>query len=301
MWWWIRGLVAFLAIAAGAATADARPFQKRPLARPAGGSRFAVLGDGGGDRAGQRRVARTLRRVHKDHPFESVLLLGDNAHEGRSFKDAIDRPYRKLGKQGVRFFPVLGNHDVSQGAARARAQRRHFGVPRHYRVRPAPGVDAFAIDTTLFQKGSEELYGARVEALRRRELAWLDRQLARSRARYKIVYGHHSMYTSIRAGDPEQTAPLREQLEPILTRNKVALYLAGHYHYYERTAPIGGVTHMVSGGGGSKLVQPDRRAPHPRQVAVPEHHLVLFERVKGGLRFETVSADGQTLDQGLIR
>ncbi|HEY8143695.1 MAG TPA: metallophosphoesterase [Kofleriaceae bacterium] len=292
-----------VAIGAGVAPrpAFARPFQKAPLARPARGNRFAVLGDGGGDRTGQRRVARTLRRAHHDRPFDSVLLLGDNTHEGSSFKDAIDRPYRTLKKRGVRFFPVLGNHDVSQGTARARAQRKHFGVPRHYRVSPAPGVDAFAIDTTLFQKGSDQLYGPKVEALRRRELAWLDRQLARSRARYKIVYGHHSMYTSVRAGDPEQTAPLRERLEPILTRNKVALYMAGHYHYYERTAPIGGVTHIVSGGGGSKLVTPDSRAPHPRQVAVPQHHVVLFERVKGGLRFETVSASGETLDQGLIR
>jgi len=299
--WRIRAIVAFLAIAAGTAAASARPFQVRPLARPVKGSRFAVLGDAGGDRAGQRRVARTLRRVHKDHPFDAVLMLGDNAHEGRTFKDAIDRPYRKLGKRGVRFFPVLGNHDVSEGRARARAERRHFGVPRHYRVRPAPGVDAFAIDTTLFQKGSEELYGPKVEQLRRRELAWLDRQLKKSRARFKIVYGHHSMYTSVRAGDPEQTAILRERVEPILVANKVALYLAGHYHYYERTAPIGGVTHMVSGGGGSNLVEPDARAPHPRQVAVPEHHLVLFERVKGGLGFRTVSASGETLDEGVIR
>jgi 3',5'-cyclic AMP phosphodiesterase CpdA len=296
--WWIRWIVAVLAIAAGAAAAEARPFQKRPLARPVTGSRFAVLGDAGGDRAGQRRVARTLRRAHKDRPFGAVLLLGDNAHEGRSFKDAIDRPYRKLGKRGVRFFPVLGNHDVSEG--RARAQRKHFGVPRHYRVRPAPGVDAFAIDTTLFQKGSEELYGPELATLRSRELAWLDRQLAKSSARYKIVYGHHSMYTSVRAGDPEQTALLRQELEPVLVRNKVALYLAGHYHYYERTAPIGGVTHMVSGGGGSKLVQPDARAPHPRQVAVPEHHVILFERAKDGLRFETVSASGETIDEGVL-
>ncbi|HEU5061148.1 MAG TPA: metallophosphoesterase, partial [Kofleriaceae bacterium] len=294
---WLAVPLVALGVAAMPATSAGGRFQKAPLERTVRGHRFAVLGDGGGDRAGQRRVARTLRRAHARRPFDSVLLLGDNAHEGRSFRDAIDRPYRKLARRGVRFFPVLGNHDVSQGAARARAQRKHFGVPRHYKVSPAPGVDAFAIDTTLFQKGSDELYGPRVEALRRRELAWLDRQLAASRARYKIVYGHHSMYTSVRAGDPEQTAPLRERLEPILTRNQVALYLAGHYHYYERTAPIGGVTHMVSGGGGSKLVAPDRRAPHPRQVAVPEHHVVLFERVKGGLRFETVSASGETLDR----
>jgi hypothetical protein len=254
---WLAVALVALGVAAMPATSAGGRFQRAPLERTVRGHRFAVLGDGGGDRAGQRRVARALRRAHARRPFDAVLLLGDNAHEGRSFRDAIDRPYRKLARRGVRFFPVLGNHDVSQGAARARAQRRHFGVPRHYKVSPAPGVDAFAIDTTLFQKGSDELYGPRVEALRRRELAWLD-------------------------------------------RHQVALYLAGHYHHYERTAPIGGVTHIVSGGGGSTLVSPDRRAPHPRQVAVPEHHVVLFERVKGGLRFETVSASGETLDRGVI-
>jgi 3',5'-cyclic AMP phosphodiesterase CpdA len=230
-----------------------------------------------------------------------VLLLGDIAPPERTFGDAADLPYRPLRGRGVRFLGVLGNHDVRGGRARGRELLRFLGVRARTRTRVAPGTDAFGIDTTLFQKGSEEIYGAEVDRLREREVRWLDRALRKSGARTKIVYGHHAIYTSVRAGDAAQTDRLRAAIEPVLERHGVKLYLAGHYHYYERTAPIRGVTHMVAGGGGSRLVTPDARAPHPREAVAQENHAILFESTADGLAFEMLSADGETLDHGVIR
>lgn len=300
-------LVSVLVLAsvlAGAAEAGRpRPIQRRFRLPPRGpaAERFAAMGDVGHWPAAQRAVAGALEGRHAGRPFSRVLLLGDVAPPERSLEDAADRPYRGLRARGVRFWAVPGNHDVRGGAQRGRELLRFLGVRARKRVRLAKDVDAFGIDTTLFQKGSEELYGPDVERLRAREIAWLDGALKKSGARFKVVYGHHAMYTSVRGGDPGQTDPLRAAIEPVLEKRGVSLYLAGHYHYYERTAPIRGVTHLVLGGGGAQLVHPDARAPHPREAMAREHHAVLFERTAEGLAFETVSAAGEMLDRGVIQ
>jgi acid phosphatase len=288
--------------AAAGPAARVRPRAPRTAAE-ARARRFAVLGDGGGDLARHAEVASALVRVHEARPFGTLLLLGDNVHEGQTLADSIERPYAPLIARGVRILPVIGNHDVAgpDGLARAAAQREAFGVPRHYRTLLAPDVEAFAIDTTLFQLGSEELYGPGLARQREAELAWLDRALARSQAGTKVVFGHHSMVTSVRGGDPAQTALLRRTVEPLLVRHGAALYLGGHYHELERSEPIGGVVHIVSGGGGSRLVVPDQNAPHPRAAMSSSHHFLLFEQTPQGLAFEAIAPSGERIDHGVIR
>ena len=78
------------------------------------------------------------------------------------------------------------------------------------------------------------------------QLEWLDDALAAATSQWKIVALHHPIYSSGRHGS---TQYLSETLEPILVRHHVDLVLAGHDHHYERTVPLGGITHVVSGGG----------------------------------------------------
>ena len=75
---------------------------------------------------------------------------------------------------------------------------------------------------------------------------WLDDELAASVNQWKVVLLHHPLYSSGRHGS---TYGARELLEPILRRHHVDLVLAGHDHDYERTHPLHGITHVVSGGG----------------------------------------------------
>lgn len=47
------------------------------------------------------------------------------------------------------------------------------------------------------------------------------------------------MYTSENyAGDYEVSLHIRSELEPLLEANHVDLFLAGHYHSYERTCKV---------------------------------------------------------------
>src|SRR5258705_799429 len=97
----------------------------------------------------------------------------------------------------------------------------------------APQVDLFLLDTSpLVHK-----YREKVEAPIARnvasqdvgaQLALLDRELAASRAPWKLVFGHHTIYSG--GSEHGNTAELLEQIKPILERRGVQAYINGHEH-----------------------------------------------------------------------
>src|SRR5215813_13703070 len=58
------------------------------------------------------------------------------------------------------------------------------------------------------------------------ELLWLDQELSKSQARWKLIYGHYHIYSATRGDNKE----LIEKLLPILEKNHVEIYLNGHDH-----------------------------------------------------------------------
>ena len=80
------------------------------------------------------------------------------------------------------------------------------------------------------------------------QLTWLETQLAGSKAKWKIVVGHHPLYSSGKRFGRNQG--LRDILEPILERHNVQAYIAGHEHDLQYNQPKNSkVAHFVSGGG----------------------------------------------------
>ncbi|MDE2142491.1 MAG: metallophosphoesterase, partial [Elusimicrobia bacterium] len=165
-----------------------------PAAAP-GIDRIAVVGDAGTADSHQAHIARAMAAEHEKKPFASVLVLGDNVYqngETEKFHAAIRDPYAPLFDGGVRFFPVLGNHDVRTGGGAA--QRAYWGAPRWYR-KSIGTVDVFALDTTVLlphhQKHAYASDFPEAERLGREQLAWLDKALGESRADHIVVYGHH--------------------------------------------------------------------------------------------------------------
>jgi acid phosphatase len=70
--------------------------------------------------------------------------------------------------------------------------------------------------------------------------------LADSQATWKVVFGHHPVYSS---GLHGSTTRLKKYILPLLARYRVHLYLNGHDHNYERTKPIEGTTYLTCGAG----------------------------------------------------
>lgn len=68
----------------------------------------------------------------------------------------------------------------------------------------------------------------------------------RSDAPWKVVFGHHPIYSSGQYGVNE---PFISKLTPLFQKYRVQLYVNGHEHNYERTQPINGTTYLICGAG----------------------------------------------------
>jgi hypothetical protein len=118
----------------------------------------------------------------------------------------------------------------------------------------------------------------------------------------KVVLGHYPAYSSGKHAILETSTlhQMRKILEPIFKRYGVDVYLAGHEHHYERSKPLQGVHHIVSGAAGRLHDEVLEEAPHPREVLAKRFHFMAFEIMPNGLAFKAIDKDGLVFDQGFI-
>jgi 3',5'-cyclic AMP phosphodiesterase CpdA len=259
-------------------------FRTAPVGENSGFS-FAVVGDSGSGGKGQRMVAALLGRLEPDlilHTGDVVYPAGQERHYDRRFF----APYGELIKK-VPVFPVLGNHDVRNGAAFL----RNFHPPLD---RPGSTKRYYSFDwgETHFVALDSELYHGDEGASPQQQKAFLERDLAAAGERLKIAFLHRSPYGSSRHGGDER---VREELAPVFESHGVNLVFAGHDHVYERTVPIRSVTYVVSGGGGRRLYP----AGKGRLSACSRsaHHAVLVRIVGGRLSLNAIEPDGNVFDR----
>ena len=197
---------------------------------------FAAVGDVGTGNRGQDAVAQAMRRYFDANPFSLVLLAGDNIYENGDIKNvggAFERPYRFFRRKNLPFYAVLGNHDIRTNNGWDEVRYRGFNMQGRYYSFTKGTVQFLALDTNKNASWSEQL-------------VWLEENLARSQAPWKVVFGHHPVYSSGMHGNTPQLA---EKLTPLFSRYGVQLYINGHDHNYERTKPIEGTTYLTCGAG----------------------------------------------------
>lgn len=243
-----------------------------------------AFGDSGSGTPQQYMIAKALANRYRKIPCPLVLMLGDNIYPDGNVQlygqSRFTKPYSPLLSQGVRFLPVLGNHDIKGGFTKEGVT--FFKMPdTHYTFKQGP-VEFFALDTNQFDKTQEQ---------------WLQQQLAKSVSRWKVVYGHHPVLSS---GTHGPTPVLLKTLKPILEKYHVDLYLSGHDHDYERFQPVQGVFYVVSGGGGASLRQIEKISPGS-QVRLSKHHFLYFELIEFNLYFWAFGTQGEVLDQGVLQ
>jgi hypothetical protein len=249
-------------------------------------------------------VAAQMGKIFSKRPFESLVMLGDNVYENgepHKMPKAIVGAYGGLFKKGVRALPTLGNHDIRSEAGKAQLKYFGLGERRFYKTPLAAGeVELFSVDTTLMLAHKSYYPEGWRATEAERQHKWLRQALASSKAKYKIVIGHHPMYSSGESSGRDE-AVIRQQLDGILRDHGVTAYMSGHHHHYERSKPQGGVTHFVSGGGGQDTWRKGLEAPNARRAAgVRSSQFMLFELKSGKLHFESIDADGKVLDQGAL-
>lgn len=216
------------------------PFTLAPSDRAV---RVLAFGDYGTGSEQQKTVAAAMRKYHATTPFDFGVTLGDNFYNvgmtspgDPRWKTWWDELYDPL---GIRIYATLGNHDW--GSADSPAAEILYStlspswrMPANYYTFTAGPAQFFALDTNEISEA---------------QMRWLKDALDRSVARWKIVYGHHVIYS---AGTHDDSPRLIEQLLPVL-RGRADIYICGHEHDLQHLAPDEGVHFFVSGGAGAGL------------------------------------------------
>lgn len=246
---------------------------------------LAVADTGSGDRK-QEAVAERMAEVHRVRPVDLVLLGGDNIYPDGNLARIVasfERPYQRLLAAGVPFHAVLGNHDIRTANGDPQVAYRPFGMKgRWYSLRRGP-VELFMLDTNT-------------NARWQHQMPWLKKALAASTAPWKVVVGHHPIYSSGFYGDDPAAIA---RLTPLFQRYGVQLYINGHEHHYERSLPLEGTTYLVVGGGGAALrvVVPNERSAR----AISVHSFAEISASPRELNIVGWDARGQRIDQARLR
>jgi tartrate-resistant acid phosphatase type 5 len=206
--------------------------------------RLVGMGDFGSGTQAQRDVASAIVRVGKEEPFNFGLTFGDNFYEvgmtspeDPRWRDWWEKLYGPL---GVTFYPSLGNHEwyADDGAAAEITYRSPtWFFPAPYYTFTAGPVQFFAVDTTEISEA---------------EVLWLDKAIADSKSRWKVVYGHHPIFAPERKKSGEYLQYMQARLWPLL-KGRVDAYLCGHQHAMAHMEAVDGVHFFMSGGGGGAL------------------------------------------------
>lgn len=269
---------------------------------------FVVIGDWGRRGAqSQREVGVALGQAAAAGGSRFTISVGDNFYEDGvtglddpQWAESFERIYDAPSLQSP-WFSILGNHDY-RGDVTAQLQ---YGGPRwtmparYYDRRHVLGdgttADFFFIDTSPFvaaYRGTKVRIDGEDTAA---QLAWLDGRLAASTATWRIVVGHHPVYTA--TGGHFDTAELVGQVAPILRRHRVQAYLCGHVHNLQQTE-LDGVCYVTSGAGSK--VQRVKAMQRPG-FAVERHGFVVARLDRDALAMDFVDVSGATLFQTVVR
>lgn len=235
---------------------------------------FLVLGDWGRRGAfNQSQVAVQMGRIAEKLDVDFVVSTGDNFYDDGltgiddpAFEDSFTKIYtaKSLQKQ---WYSVLGNHDY-RGDAEAqlspvlRAIDSRWLCLRSFIV-DAELVEIIFVDTNPFVEmyfTGEDGHQYDWRGVNPRKpyienlLKDVESTLMASKAKWKIVVGHHAIRSIGHHGDTEELVDL---LLPIMKANNVDFYMNGHDHCLEHISDTESPIQFLTSGAGSKAWRGD--------------------------------------------
>ncbi|MGQ4646603.1 metallophosphoesterase [Lyngbya aestuarii] len=254
------------------------PGAEKPLLR------FVSVADTGTGAEGQYAVAKAMSAYHQLNPYDLVILAGDNIYNNGEIEKigaVFEQPYQVLLQQGVKFQACLGNHDIRTNNGDAQVSYPGFNMQGRYYSFRRGEVQFFALDTNDNQDWQLQL-------------PWLEAELASSDAPWKVVFGHHQIYSSAHYGINQA---LIDKLTPLFQKYRVQLYINGHDHVYERTRPINGTAYLICGAGAGT-----RTAGRSAWTEYSAGRLsfAAYELYHDHLVIKGIGTDNRVFDQGII-
>jgi tartrate-resistant acid phosphatase type 5 len=233
------------------------------LKKTADALHFLVMGDWGRNGENyQKEVAAGMGKAAHDLGASFVIATGDNFYpygvastQDYHWISSFETIYTAQSLH-VKWFPVLGNHDYASNpdaeVEYSKLSSRWTMPSRYYtKTYRADGDSVLLIflDTDPMEK---EMRGQAYDSVKykpgavKAQREWLESTLAGSKAKWKIVVGHHPLYTGGWRKESPDTKNMKEFLEPIFKKYKVDVYIAGHEHHLEYIKPDGPTHYIIS-------------------------------------------------------
>jgi len=248
-----------------------------------GDIRFTDPADTKHSNANMRRAE--IARIAQEKPA-FVIISGDLVFSGSNGQDwkVFDEETAPLRRAGIEVLPTLGNHDVSGDEAAKNYFQRFPQLKgrRWYSVRVA-NLMMFMLDSTSADGAGSP------------QQQWLEQglQALPPGVDFVLVALHHPPLTQsddMMPGGGHSLRPQEKQLASLLEQHQQSMrariiVLAGHVHNYERYER-GGVTYVVSGGGGATPYTIQRSEGDFYHDPGPTYHICNLTVDHGELRFQ---------------
>ena len=236
--------------------------------------RFLIFGDWGREgQFHQTDVATQMGLAAATRKCRFIISVGDNFYD-KGVQTATDSQWKSsfegiytASSLAVPWYVILGNHDYKgRPEAQLDYAKAHpdWRMPARYFSAVEPitkteNVEFFFIDTSPFveeYQTKEEMRDEIVSQDTNTQVAWLDQALSNSKATWKIVIGHHPIFSggSEHGDQPE----LVRDINPLLEKHGVPAYFNGHDHDLQHI--VRGSVEYFNTGAGSKV-----RPPGPTQ------------------------------------
>ena len=291
------------------ATAALGVLPSLPAAAKAPSLPFVLIGDWG--RQGnwqQREVGRQMGATATEIASRFTISVGDNFYEDGvtslddpQWQDSFETIYPAPSLRSP-WHVILGNHDyrgnVQAQLDYATRDNRWTMPARYYQRRETLSdgtpVDLFFIDTSpflsIYRHTKVNIDGQDTDA----QLVWLDRALGSSTAAWKIVIGHHPLYTVTggKRNQPELIGPIK----PLLAKHNVRVYINGHDHNLQDLVVDG--VHYITNGAGSQTES--TRPAAPGQFSSDSHGFMTAELTADHFVFAFIDDSGTRLYQSEV-
>jgi hypothetical protein len=196
--------------------------------------------------------------------------------------------------------PVLGNHEYQGGDPNLYLAQ--FTLPRNGpRTIPPERAYAFEYSNAKFIILDSNLDPAK-------QTAWLEKQLADTKAVWKFVSYHHPAYSS---GGNRDNAEVRNVWTPLFDKYHVDLALQGHDHAYLRTYPMrgqqrvtdprDGTIYIISVSGTKYYDQPKRDYTEVGFTKVSTYQVLDIQINGNKLVYRAHDVDGKVRDEFVIQ
>lgn len=250
--------------------------------------RILVFGDNGTGDENQMKVASAMQTFCEKNGCDLALMLGDNIHpqgvqsaEDPQLIQKFEKPYEGL---CIPFFAILGEHDWGRKDEMFnwKAQIEYSQRSTRWRM---PG-DVYSVTI-----GEVKILALNTNVLdsSKAQVAWLQKELENSPARWNLVMGHKPIHSYGYHGD---TDFMVAQVLPLLC-GRADLYLSAHEHNLQVLQAECGLPLLISGAGGK--LRPEKETGPRSLFAAPELGFTYLQVKENVILVQVISAAGEIL------